>query len=220
MELLIWALVERVLWKKVIPKNKLWFGLPTLLTKPLFIMNTQNLEKQQNLIRVLLTYPTQASKVLNNNQQLIDHNFVELIEQKSIRFMSYGNHQAANFLKDLASQIKIHFLSEVVQVSEATMTANESSANWEHDFNASSINWEHELQKFNLRAQEISSQDSGASHNELEREEEYARYKWLPFFILTVSLILASGWLFWYRASGHQFLGNSRGGNYTFSVFQ
>ena len=183
-------------------------------------MNRQNLEKQQNLINILLTYPTQASKVLNNNQQLIDHNFVELIEEKSIRFRSYGNHQAANFLQDLASQIKIHFLSEVLQVSEQTMTANESGVNWEHDFSESSINWEQELKKFNLRAQKIFSQDSRENYRESEREEGSQRYKWLPFFILTVSLIIASGWLFWYRVTGYQLFEHDRGSNHTISIFK
>ena len=181
-------------------------------------MNTQNLEKQQNLIKVLLTYPTQASKVLNNNQQLIDHNFVELIEQKSIKIMSYGNHQAANFLKDLASQIKLHFLSEVLQVSEPTTTANESSVNWEHDSNESSIDWELEWQKLNLRAKKIPIQDSREIDNEPEMEEAYEKYKWLPFFILTIALILASGWLFWYRISGAQLFQLHKGSNYTFSI--
>ena len=88
-------------------------------------MNEQHLENQQNLISVLLTYPTQASKVLNNNQKLIDHKFLELIEQVSTRMMSYGNHQAANFLQDVASQIKRHFLSGVLQVGEQIITASE-----------------------------------------------------------------------------------------------
>ena len=200
--------------------TKSWFGWLTLLTNPLFPMNKQNLEKQQNLIKVLLTYPTQASKVLNNNQQLIDRNFLELIEEKSIRFMSYGNYQAANFLQDLASQIKIHFLPEVLQVSESTITANESSVNWEHDFNKSSINWEHELQKFNLRAQKISNQDNREIYNEPEKEEIYEKYKLIPFLLLTLSLILASGWLFWYRASGYQLFEDHRGSDYTFSIFK
>ena len=170
-------------------------------------MNQQNLEKQENLIRVLLTYPTQASKVLNNNPKLIDRNFVKLIEQKSTKIMSYGNYQAANFLKDLNSQIKLHFLPEVLQVEEQTIATYESS-----------VNWENELQKLNLRAQEISSRENRESYNEPETEEIIERYKWIPFFILTVSLILASGWLFWYRASGYQLLGNNGGSNHTFSV--
>ena len=170
-------------------------------------MNQLIVEKQQNLIKVLLTYPTQASKVLNDNQNLIDHNFVELIEDKSTKVMSYGNHQAANFLKDLANQIKLHFLSEVLPVDEQTTIAKKSS-----------INWENELQKFNLRAQEIYSQDNGESHNEPENEEIYQRYKWLPFFILTVSLILASGCLFWYKVSGYRLFGNHRASNYTIFI--
>ena len=170
-------------------------------------MNQQNLEKQENLIRVLLAYPTQASKVLNNNPKLIDRNFVRLIEQKSTKIMSYGNYQAANFLKDLNSQIKLHFLPEVVQVDEQTITTYESS-----------VNWENELQKLNLRVQEISIKENRESYNEPETEEIIERYKWIPFFILTISLILASGWLFWYRASGYQLFGNHGGSNYTFSV--
>ena len=88
-------------------------------------MDKQNLEKQQNLISVLLTYPTQASKVLNNNQKLIDRNFVERIEQLSIKMKFNGNHQAANFLQYLASQIKQHFWSGVLQVGEQMITASE-----------------------------------------------------------------------------------------------
>ena len=171
-------------------------------------MNQLNVEKQQNLIRVLLTYPTQASKILNDNQKLIDHSFVELIEQKSTKIMSYGNHQAANFLKDLVSQIKLHFLSECLQVNGQTMTQNLT-------VNESSVNWESELQKLNLRAQQISSRDNRESYNEPEREDITERYKWIPFFILTVSLILASGWLFWYRVSGYRVFENHEGSNYT-----
>ena len=172
--------------------------MPNLLTKPLFVMNQQNLEKQENLIRVLLAYPTQASKVLNNNLKLIDHNFVKLVEQKSTKIMSYGNYQAANFLKDLNSQIKLHFLPEVMQVDKQTITTCESS-----------VNWENELQKLNLRAQEISSRENRESDNESEAEETIKLYKWIPFFILTISLIFASGGLLWYRVSGYRLFGNN-----------
>ena len=89
------------------------------------MMKEQHLETQQNLISILLTFPTQASKVLYNNQKLIDRNFVELIEQTSTRIMSYGNHQAANFLQDLSSQIKQKFLPGILQVGEQTITASE-----------------------------------------------------------------------------------------------
>lgn len=104
-------------------------------------MNTQNQEKQENLIQVLLTFPNQASKILNNNEQLIDRSLVELIEQKSIKFMSYGNYQSANFLKDLASQIKLHWSSEVLQASKPTMTTNELQVNWEYDSNSNSLSY-------------------------------------------------------------------------------
>ncbi len=88
-------------------------------------MSQEYLETQQNLISVLLTYPTQASKVLNNNQKLIDRNFVELIDRVSTKMIALGNHEAANFLQDVASQIKRHFLSGVLQVGEQTITALE-----------------------------------------------------------------------------------------------
>ena len=88
-------------------------------------MNTQQLKTQQNLISTLLTYPTQASKVLSNNQKLIDRDFVELIEQVSTKMTSHGNNQAANFLQDVASQIKRHFLSGILQVEEQIITASE-----------------------------------------------------------------------------------------------
>ena len=88
-------------------------------------MKKQHLETQQNIISVLLTYPTQASKVLSNNQKLIDRNFIELIDQVSTKMMALGNHEAANFLQDVASQIKRHFLSGVLQVGEQTITASE-----------------------------------------------------------------------------------------------
>ena len=88
-------------------------------------MNEKYQETQQNLINILLTYPTQASKVLDTNQKLIDRNFVKLIEQVAAKIMSLGNHQAANFLQDVAGQIKRHFLSGVLQVGEQTITASE-----------------------------------------------------------------------------------------------
>lgn len=88
-------------------------------------MNEQYLETRQNLISVLLTYPTQASKVLSHNQNLVDRNFVELIEQVSTRMTANGNDQAANFLQDIASKIKRHFLSGILQVGEQTITASE-----------------------------------------------------------------------------------------------
>ena len=88
-------------------------------------MNQQSLETQKNLIGVLLTYPTQASKVLNNNRELIDRNFVTLIEQVQTRMISYGNHQAAAFLQNVASQVEQHFLPGVLRVGEQTITASE-----------------------------------------------------------------------------------------------
>ena len=88
-------------------------------------MKEQYLETQQYLISILLTYPTQASKVLSTHQKLIDRNFVRLIEQVAAKMMSYGNHQAAYFLQDVAGQIKRHFLSGVLQVGEETITASE-----------------------------------------------------------------------------------------------
>ncbi len=88
-------------------------------------MDKQDIKNQQNLISILLTYPTQASKVLNNNQDLIDRDLIELIEQVTAKMMSHGNHQAANFLRDVASQIERHFLSGVLKVGEQTITASE-----------------------------------------------------------------------------------------------
>lgn len=88
-------------------------------------MSKQYLKTQQNLISILLTYPTQASKVLNNNQKLIDRNFVELIERVSTRMKANENHQAAAFLQDIASQIQRYFLSGVLQVGKQNITASE-----------------------------------------------------------------------------------------------
>ena len=88
-------------------------------------MDKQHLATQQNLISVLLTYPTQASKVLSHNQKLIDRHFISLVEQVSTRMKANGNDQAANFLQDLAEQIHRHFLSGVLRVGEQTITASE-----------------------------------------------------------------------------------------------
>ena len=88
-------------------------------------MTEPKLATQQNLINTLLTYPSQTSKVLTNNQQLIDRDFVELIEQVSNKMMSYGNHQAASFLQDVVSKINRDFWSGILQVGEQTIIASE-----------------------------------------------------------------------------------------------
>lgn len=88
-------------------------------------MIEEALETQRNLITVLLTYPKRANQVLNTHQKLIDSDFVELIEQVSVKMASAGNQVAAEFLENLATHIRQEFLTEVLQVGKERIRASE-----------------------------------------------------------------------------------------------
>jgi parvulin-like peptidyl-prolyl isomerase len=88
-------------------------------------MTEQTLETHRNLIGVLLTYPNRATTVLNKNQTLLNENFVQTIESVSARMSEAGNQTAAEFLQNLAAQIRREFLNVVLQVGQETITASE-----------------------------------------------------------------------------------------------
>jgi parvulin-like peptidyl-prolyl isomerase len=88
-------------------------------------MSEQHLDTHRNLISVLLTYPDRASKVLNKHQQLIDANFIQQLEAVATKMAEAGNQAAAEFLENLAAQIRREFLSVVLQVGQETITASE-----------------------------------------------------------------------------------------------
>ena len=73
-------------------------------------MTAKRLQTHRNLISALLTYPTQATKLLHINQKLIDQDFLQLIEQVSVNMRKAGNQKAADFLENLANKVP-HSLS-------------------------------------------------------------------------------------------------------------
>ncbi|BAU64855.1 hypothetical protein STA3757_22310 [Stanieria sp. NIES-3757] len=60
----------------------------------------------EQLIEALLTYPDQAIKILEANEELINSDLVEQMESVATQMKAKGSTDAANFLKNIASQIK------------------------------------------------------------------------------------------------------------------
>lgn len=60
----------------------------------------------EQLIEALLTYPDRAIDILEANEELIDSDLVEAIESVATQMKQKGSTDAANFLKNIATQIK------------------------------------------------------------------------------------------------------------------
>jgi hypothetical protein len=60
----------------------------------------------EQLIEALLTYPDRAIKILEANEELINSELVEQMELVATQIKSKGSIDAANFLKNIATQIK------------------------------------------------------------------------------------------------------------------
>jgi hypothetical protein len=75
-------------------------------------MAQQCISPRRNLISVLLTYPQQTSKILSNNQKLIDQSLIQLIELVSSKMEKSGNHEAAQFLQNILDRISLEYLKQ------------------------------------------------------------------------------------------------------------
>ncbi|AFZ33845.1 efflux transporter, RND family, MFP subunit [Stanieria cyanosphaera PCC 7437] len=60
----------------------------------------------EQLIEALLTYPDRAIDILEANEELINSELVEQMELAAVQMKAKGSTDAANFLKNIASQIK------------------------------------------------------------------------------------------------------------------
>ena len=69
-------------------------------------INEQWLETERDLIFVLLTYPNQANKVLAAHQQMLNPGLIQMMEQIANRMAVQGSTEAADFLQNLAAQLK------------------------------------------------------------------------------------------------------------------
>lgn len=88
-------------------------------------MSEAHQDIHRNLVSVLLTYPDRAIQVLDKNQDVIDEEFVKLLEAMSTEMVNRGNQAAATFLEQLAGQIRREFLNVVIQVGKETIRASE-----------------------------------------------------------------------------------------------
>lgn len=60
----------------------------------------------RNLIAALLIYPHRASKILDANQEMCNSSLVQAIEQVADEIEANGSYEAADFLQNLAEQLK------------------------------------------------------------------------------------------------------------------
>ena len=70
------------------------------------IYSKQRLEAEQNLIAALLTYPNKASQILNHNLDLLDARLLKMMEQVAVGMEANGSQEAADFLQNLAAQLR------------------------------------------------------------------------------------------------------------------
>ena len=69
-------------------------------------MSEQYLKAERNLIGTLLTYPNRAAQILELNQELLDADLVRMIEQVATQMVASGSQEAADFLQNLAAQLR------------------------------------------------------------------------------------------------------------------
>ena len=74
-------------------------------------MAQQCISPRRNLIAVLLTYPQQTTKILSNNQKLIDQSLIQLMELVSSKMKKSGNYEAAQFLQNILDRISLEYLN-------------------------------------------------------------------------------------------------------------
>ena len=70
------------------------------------INREQYLNSEQDLIRVLLTYPNRATEVLMANQKLLNLNLVKMMEWVATQMIANGSLEAGTFLQNLAAELK------------------------------------------------------------------------------------------------------------------
>ncbi len=65
----------------------------------------------RNLIFSLLTFPQRAELILDSNQQLIDTGLIQMIDQVATRMAANSSTEAASFLRNLAAQLRLNYVT-------------------------------------------------------------------------------------------------------------
>ena len=80
-------------------------------------MSHPNQKNYHYLITALLTFPSQKTKILDNNRDLQDLGLVKEIEQVATKLEAKGSMEAAIYLKDLAANLKNTITTAVEKVN-------------------------------------------------------------------------------------------------------
>ena len=89
----------------------------------------QNLNSEQDLIRLLLTYPERADEVLMAHQKLLNPNLLDTMERVATQMVASGSNEAGSFLQNLAVELK-----EEVTVFKALKRINQQYLQVKGDF--------------------------------------------------------------------------------------
>ncbi|MEO1004243.1 MAG: ABC exporter membrane fusion protein [Cyanobacteria bacterium J06638_38] len=81
------------------------------------LYSEQRLEAKQNLIAALLTYPNKAGQILNRNLDLLDARLLQMMEQEAVGMGANGSTEAADFLQNLAAQLREAVTNAVAMIN-------------------------------------------------------------------------------------------------------